>query len=457
MSQKDLAMIFSKLAEFEDERTDEEFFAHIADDFKPPLFSSEESHLEAQFHDFFRSLVDDGPTRETALRSFFEEKLKSFKDSSAQLALSISECRAAYREKDLSTSEKLRLEQEIDAFNSTSTEKSAECRDLQARFKETEQILSNLREEEQKKTSELQIKYEESVANVWKHVQDEEDLVVSKETANTEMKLKIAQFKEHIKARKDHLTTLKRSKDIERQLSVARKAQHDALEQQRMLKIKSYNAHIAQLKETETELTEQLKAYEEKAESFQKSIQETGPVFKQFGEKALSMEVDLQTLNKEVEEKKAQLESKQQKLERFQNHVSSLEARLKEALEDNSLDLQSKALQRRRVELVKELKDLEAAQARASASASSSALAAEEGASERQKSKEQEGTVALSPLDLSQTSSSSQAQSPNGSGSGCPPSSSSKSPSGGGIGLGTVVGGETPTASPKTSAKNKYY
>jgi hypothetical protein len=353
---KNLSLIFSKLAEFEDRRSDEDFF-HLLGDEVDPNFSIQNVNLPEELAKLTAVFENNesGAERLGRLKVVFAEKLGALKELEASIPSALVTCRAAYKKKDLMIMDSLRLRQDIDASEASYKEKAELCRNLQAKNKEYEASSQLLLVEEAKNTEELRAKCLNSVTSIVKQIEDEEAAVVAKKEENDSLAEKIREFNSHLVLRDEHLATQRKARAIEQQLLDAKKVQYLRGEEQRCLNSKSYQNHFQQLKEAEKDLERQLGLYVEKASSFEATLDDTKSVFQQFEDRADLMMREVDEIEQEIQKQDLVKLEKELKLEKIQRCITSANVKLEEMILDHTLADKCRLLQARRTALTKEL------------------------------------------------------------------------------------------------------
>lgn len=356
---KNLSLIFSKLAEFEDQRLDEDFSRLTGDEgnFVAPMVDINDEVLK------FSVILEGKLSAEEQLRmlhNIFQEKLNLIKELEAAIPPSLATCRATYKKKDLMILETLRLKHDIDLSTTTYKEKADLCRNLQVRNKEYEATTQLLLIEEAKKTEELRAKCMDSIVSVTKQVEDEEAIVLAKKEENDSLSVKIMEFNNHLIIRDEHLVTQRKARVIEQQLLNAKKMQYIRGEEQRTLDSKSYGNHILQLAGSQKDLERQVELYVEKASSFEKTLEDTKAVFQQFEDRATTMIREVEEIEAEVRNQEAVRADKKMKLIKMMVYVTAANKKLEEMSEEDRLADYCRKLQSRRTELTKDLARLSA-------------------------------------------------------------------------------------------------
>lgn len=351
---KNLSLIFSKLAEFEDQRLDEEFSRLTGDEgnFVAPTVNIGEELLG------LNTIIDGKFSGEEQLRmlyNIFQEKLNMIKELEAAIPPSIAMCRATYKKKDLMILETLRLKHDIDLSTTTYKEKADLCRNLQVRNKEYEATTQLLLIEEAKKTEELRAKCMDSIVSVTKQVEDEEAIVLAKKEENDSLSDKIMKFKSHLAIRDEHFETQRKAREVERQLLSAKSLQYIRADEQRTLDSKSYANHILQLASALKDLEGQVELYVEKASSFEKTLEDTKSVFQQFEDRATTMIREVEEIEAEVRKQETVNADKKMKLLKMVNFVTAANKKLEDTGEEDRLASYCRKLQSRRTELTKDL------------------------------------------------------------------------------------------------------
>ena len=354
---KNLSLIFSKLAEFEDQRADEDFFGLLGDDADfliPSVNLSEELHLITTI------LENDLSATEKLykLRIAFQDKLSLLKELEDSIPPALTTCRATYKERDLMIIDSLRLKQDITTFEDTYKVKAELCRSLQSRNKEYEATSQLLLLEEAKKTEELRAKCLSSIVNITKQIEDEEALVITKKEENDSLAVKITEFNSHLVIRDEHLYTQRKARAIELQLLEAKKTQFLRAEEQRAENGKSYQNHLLQLKEAEKDLERQVGLYMEKASSFESTLGDTKAVFQQFEDRVDTMMREVQEIELEIQKQEVSKLEKKDKLLKMQLYIATGNTKIIKMKDDHSLTDQCRALQARRTDLTKDLAQL---------------------------------------------------------------------------------------------------
>jgi Myosin-like coiled-coil protein len=356
---KNLSLIFSKLAEFEDQRLDEDFSRLTGDEgnFVAPTVDINEELLR------LNTIIEGKFSAEEQLRmlyNIFQEKLNMIKELEAAIPPSLATCRATYKKKDLMILESLRLKHDIDLSTSTYKEKADLCRNLQVRNKEYEATTQLLLIEEAKKTEELRAKCMDSIVSVTKQVEDEEAIVLAKKEENDSLSDKIMKFNSHLVIRDEHLETQRKAREVEQQLLNAKTMQYIRAEEQRTLDSKSYGNHILQLASAQKDLEGQVELYVEKASSFEKTLEDTKSVFQQFEDRATTMIREVEEIEAEVRKQEAVKADKKMKLLKMMSYVTAANKKIEEMGEEDRLANYCRKLQSRRTELTKDLARLSA-------------------------------------------------------------------------------------------------
>jgi Myosin-like coiled-coil protein len=351
---KNLSLVFSKLAEFEDQRLDEDFSRLTGDEgnFVAPTVDIAEELVR------LNAIIDGKFTAEEQHRmlyNIFQEKLNLIKELESAIPPSLATCRAAYKKKDLMILDSLRLKHEIDLSTTTYKEKADLCRNLQVRNKEYEATTQLLLIEEAKKTEELRAKCMDSIVSVTKQVEDEEAIVLAKKEENDSLSDKIMKFKSHIVIRDEHLATQRKAREVEQQLLNAKTMQYLRAEEQRTLDSKSYGNHILQLASAQKDLEGQVELYVEKASSFEKTLEDTKSVFQQFEDRATAMIREVEEIEAEVRKQEAVKADKKMKLLKMVSYVTAANKKMEEMGEEDRLANYCRKLQSRRTELTKDL------------------------------------------------------------------------------------------------------
>lgn len=351
---KNLSLIFSKLAEFEDQRSDEDFFRLLGDDsdFLPPSvdFPEEIKRIKALLEEDISAVEKHGK-----LKVAFQEKLNWLKELESSIPSVLVTCRAAFKKRDLMIMDNLRIRQEIDAFEDSCREKAELCRNLQARNKEYEATSQLLLIEEAKKTEELRAKFFDSILSINKQIADEEAAVTAQKEENDSLAVKITEFNSHLVIRDEHLTTQKKARAIERLLLDTKKTQHLRTEEQRALNSKLYETHVVQLREAEKDLERQVGLYVEKASSFEATLDDTKAVFQQFEDRADTMMREIEETEQEIRKQDIAKSEKKDKLQRIQFNIVGANIKMEEMRVDHKLTNRCRLLQSRRTELTKEI------------------------------------------------------------------------------------------------------
>jgi archaellum component FlaC len=227
------------------------------------------------------------------------------------------------------------------------------------------------------------------------------------------------------------------------------------MEEQRKLRVQTYQEREIKLRQTELELAEHLNMYQEKEGIFAKSIDDMSSISDQFLERVSSMEAELAKYQLEIEGSRDMLKSKNEKLERFQSHILALESKILEEVSDDSLETTSKSLQQRRAELVRELRDLQPPPPPPPPLPPAAAVPVSSEDPDVIAKSSSRRILGMSGLSTSSSSAAEEDSFPSPRNS-CPPSSSSRTSREGGFGgMETVVGAETPISSPKPTMNSK--
>lgn len=351
---KNLSLIFSKLAAYEEQRSDEDFFRLLGDDsdFLPPSINIEEEI------DRIKVLLEEdisSPDKLNKLKNAFQEKLNLLNELESCIPSVLVTCRAAYKKRDLMIMDSLKLRQDIDSLEESCREKAELCRNQQARNKDYEATSQLLLIEEAEKTEELRAKYVNSIVSINKQIADEEAAVTAKKEENDSLAVKITEFNSHLIIRDEHLTTQRKARAIERQLLDAKKTQHIRTEEQRALNSKLYDTHMLQLREAEKDLERQVGLYVEKASSFEATLDDTKAVFQQFEDRAETMMREIAETEQEILKQDVAKAEKKAKLERIQSCILGARITVEEMKLDHSLTDRCRFLQTRRTELTKQL------------------------------------------------------------------------------------------------------
>ena len=351
---KNLSLIFSKLAAYEEQRSDEDFFRLLGDDpdFFPPSMNVQEEI------DRIKALLEEDigcPQKWNKLKVVFQEKLSLLKELESCIPSVLVTCRAAYKKRDLMIMDSLKLRQDIDSLEDSCKEKAELCRNQQARNKDYEATSQLLLIEEAEKTEELRAKYVNSIVSINKQIADEEAAVTAKKEENDSLAVKITEFNSHLIIRDEHLTTQRKARAIERQLLDAKKTQRIRTEEQRALNSKLYDTHMLQLREAEKDLERQVGLYVEKASSFEATLDDTKAVFQQFEDRAETMMREIAETEQEILKQDVAKAEKKAKLERIQSCILGAKITVEEMKLDHSLTDKCRFLQTRRTELTKQL------------------------------------------------------------------------------------------------------
>lgn len=351
---KNLSLIFSKLAEFEDQRLDEDFFRIIGEDteFIIPVadFSAE---LAVVTETIACNL--DSVEKLRRLHDIFQKKLDVVKEADHSTPPALANCRATHKTKDLMILDYLRLKQNVEASEASYKEKADLCRNLQARNKEYEATSQLLLKEESHKTEELRAQCIDSIDSITKQIEDEEAAVLAKKEENTSLGVKITEFNGHLVIRDEHLVTQRKARVIEQQLLEAKKVQYARAEEQRASNSKSYQIHIQQLLEAQRDLERQVGLYMEKASSFEATLDDTRSVFQQFEDKVAVMLREVSEEEDKISEQRALITEKDRKLLKMSIYIISANRRIEEMDADHSLAEKCRELQARRTELTNRL------------------------------------------------------------------------------------------------------
>ena len=231
---KNLSLIFSKLAEFEDLRSDEEFFkltdeelVEIESCLKTSLAISPVLIKEQAYHhisDIYHTISDDGE-RQVHLSELFQGKNDLIAGYEKEIMGIIPTLRTQYKKKDSLILEKLKLLEEIELLESSYNEKADLCRSLQTKGKEYEVIAKELLEAEIKKTAELELSCFDSINSLSSKVDEEEMTVMNSEQDNETLTIKIDEFRKHLKIQESHIEAQNKAKVIEKQLLEAKQRQ----------------------------------------------------------------------------------------------------------------------------------------------------------------------------------------------------------------------------------------
>mmetsp|Transcript_31053 Transcript_31053/g.29652 ORF Transcript_31053/g.29652 Transcript_31053/m.29652 type:complete len:502 (-) Transcript_31053:642-2147(-) len=349
---KNLSLIFSKLAEFEDKRSDEEFFRLLGDD-EDPINSTSIVNLSEELVRITALFENNEPGLDTRaeLKMIFEEKINSAKEFEALITPALVNCRATYKKKDQMIVESLRLKQDIHTSEASFKEKAEMCRNLQARNKEYEATSQLLLIEEAKKTEELRTKCLDSITSITKQIEDEETVVSLKKLENENLSIKITEFNSHLLLRDEHLATQRKARVIEQQLLDAKNLQYIRAEEQRHMNSKSYQNHLNQLSEAVIDLERQVALYIEKASSFEATLDDTKSVFQQFEDRADTMIQEVEEIEAEIQTQLISKAEKETKLEKLQRYIISANMKINEMKLDHNLADKCRALQVRRTDL----------------------------------------------------------------------------------------------------------
>lgn len=349
---KNLSLIFSKLAEFEDKRSDEEFLRFLGDDADPinstPIvdLSEELVKITALFDN-----EESGLKLLSELKTIFEEKLASLREYDAMISPALVTCRATYKKKDQMIVESLRLKQDIHISEASFKDKAELCRNLQSRNKEYEATSQLLLIEESKKTEELRTKCLDSITSITKQIEDEETVVTLKKLENENLSVKITEFNSHLLLRDEHLATQRKARVIEQQLLDAKNLQYIRAEEQRHMNSRSYQNHLNQLREAELDLERQVALYVEKASSFEATLDDTKSVFQQFEDRADTMIQEVEEIEMEIQKQFISKSEKELKREKLQRYILSANLKIDEMKLDHNLADKCRALQARRTDL----------------------------------------------------------------------------------------------------------
>lgn len=351
---KNLSLIFSKLAEFEDQRLDEDFFRIIGDDtdFIIPVadFSAEVAAVNEAI-----TCNLDNVEKLRRLHDIFQKKLDKVKELELSTPPALSSCRATHKTKDLMILDYLRLKQNIETLQASYQEKADLCRNLQARNKEYEATSQLLLKEERHKTEELRAQCIDSIDSITKQIEDEEAAVSAKKEENASLGVKITEFNGHLVIRDEHLVTQRKARVIEQQLLEAKKVQYARAEEQRASNSKSYQIHIQQLLEAQRDLERQVGLYMEKASSFEATLDDTRSVFQQFEDRVAVMLREVSEEEDKISEQRALIAEKDKKLLKMSIYIISANRRIEEMDADHSLAEKCRELQARRTELTNKL------------------------------------------------------------------------------------------------------
>ena len=358
---KSLSLIFSKLAEFEDQRLDEDFFLLLGDegDFISPAVDIPEELMK------ITSILQNSSSDEERckqLHNIFQEKLDLIKELELAISTALVTCRATHKKKDLMILEKLRLRQDTESSEFAYTEKADLCRSLQARNKEYEAADKMVIIEEARMTEELRAKCMESVASITKQIEEEETAVLAKQEENDSLATKISQFNSHLIIRDEHLTTQRRARAIEQQLLDAKAVQCLRGEKDRVADRESYRCHVLQLAEVTRDLERQVELYVDKAYSFEDTLDDTKFVFKQFEDRRITMMEEVRDIGEHLIKQETILQEKQQKVLKMQNSVIAANKKVQEMHDDQAPANKCRFLQSRRTELSRDLARLNPSQ-----------------------------------------------------------------------------------------------
>ena len=358
---KSLSLIFSKLAEFEDQRLDEDFFLPLGDEVNivsPSVDLPEELMKITSI--LQNNCTDDDKYK--LLHNIFQEKLTLIKELELAISTALVTCRATHKKKDLMILDKLRLRQDAESSEFAYTEKADLCRSLQARNKEYEATDKMVIIEEARMTEELRAKCMESVASITKQIEEEETAVLAKEEENDSLASKISQFNSHLIIQDEHLTTQRRTRAIEQQLLDAKAVQCLRGEKDRKADRESYRCHILQLTEVTRDLERQVELYVDKAYSFEATLDDTKFVFKQFEDRRNTMMEEVKEIGDQLLKQETVLQEKQQKVLKMQNTVNSANKKVQEINDDQASANKCRVLQSRRTELSRDLARLNVSQ-----------------------------------------------------------------------------------------------
>lgn len=349
---KNLSLIFSKLAEFEDKRSDEEFFRLVVDD-SDPINSTSIVNLSEELVRIATIFECDESSSDilNELKMLFEDKVNSLREYDAIITPALVNCRATYKKKDQMIVENLRLKQDIHVSEASFKEKAEMCRNLQARNKEYEATSQLLLIEEAKKTEELRTKCLDSITSITKQIEDEEAVVTLKKLENENLSVKITEFNSHLLLRDEHLATQRKARIIEQQLLDAKNLQYIRAEEQRHMNSKSYQNHLNQLREAVIDLERQVALYIEKASSFEATLDDTKSVFQQFEDRADTMIQEVKEIEAEIQTYLISKTEKETKREKLQRYIISANMKINEMKSDHTLADRCRALQVRRTAL----------------------------------------------------------------------------------------------------------
>eukprot|EP01038_Epipyxis_sp_PR26KG_P009043 gene9043-12192_t len=270
------------------------------------------------------------------------------------------------KEKENFDAEYFRVQQGTMMNDIACQELQESCRKLQIKSKENQEGYANLLEQEQNKTYMLTKECNESIMSISNKVMNEENDINQKEEENKDLNEKLLRFNNHLTLRNEHIQHLKHTRDLEKQLTEARKAQLDYHENQRETRNNSYLSQIRHLEDTISQIKVQLHMFGSKFVEFEDTINKSSDVINQFDERLdileklstklnsdnvllrdMAKQEDVKLINGLAEKNKLEdlLKSKKSQLEILEKKCRKLQKKRKEILEKQQLVIEKRELE----------------------------------------------------------------------------------------------------------------
>ena len=383
IDQSNLALIYSKLAVFENStESAEDLLQNLGTKFTADkLTSSSQQSIEEAFDQvsaglYTASSASDGRetvviNRDAALRvkELIETEKKRVSENDRLVKGKVDVLRKVLKEYDEQNANVFRARQETDTLNAKCKTLGQLCRSLQNLAKEKEANDVKILETEKESTARIDKECKQSVEGIQAKIAAEEADLDKMEAENTELEQKLSQFKQHLQLRREKRKNEERTKQLMAQLEEAQDAQRRFQLQQREHKRNALQLQIATTTEGISQLNEQLTLYAEKFKEFEDTLERSTVVLGKLEEQQTSLQTKVITLQQECEEWKGKVGQADlnliQAVDQRDTTAAEVSA-IKTALQ--KLEKKCRKLQARR----KEMLSMQASQNAATGSASSS-------------------------------------------------------------------------------------